>query len=47
MGYKELFNGYKAMSSEEIKRNEQLRLSKLKEDNPEKYNREIEKRNKI
>jgi hypothetical protein len=44
MGYKEMFINYKSMSSEEIKKHEQLRLSKLMEENPIKYYQELEKK---
>ncbi|RYI28289.1 hypothetical protein EVU96_14000 [Bacillus infantis] len=43
MGYKEMFIDYNSMSSEEIKQHEQLRLSKLKEENPVEYYQELEK----
>lgn len=43
MGYKETFIDYKSMSYEEVQIMEQRRLERLKEENPIKYAKELEK----
>lgn len=43
MGYKEQFIDYKSMSYEDVQKLEQQRLAKLKEENPTRFAKEIEK----
>ncbi|WP_027416265.1 hypothetical protein [Aneurinibacillus terranovensis] len=47
MGYKELFLDYNAMTYEERKADWERRMEKLKVDNPAKYEKEMEKHNRM